>query len=93
MSYAEGEDERVLRAVQAIVEEGLAKPILIGRPNVIETRLKRFGLAISPAATSSSSTPTTIRATAPTSRPTSISPDAAASRRTAPARWCAPTTR
>ncbi len=46
--YAEGEDERVLRAVQAIVEEGLAKPILIGRPNVIETRLKRFGLAIQP---------------------------------------------
>ncbi len=46
--YAEGEDERVLRAVQAIVEEGLAKPILIGRPSVIETRLKRFGLAIQP---------------------------------------------
>ncbi|WP_043748481.1 NADP-dependent malic enzyme [Methylobacterium nodulans] len=44
--YAEGEDERVLRAVQAIVEEGLAKPILVGRPNVVETRLKRFGLSI-----------------------------------------------
>jgi malate dehydrogenase (oxaloacetate-decarboxylating)(NADP+) len=44
--YAEGEDERVLRAVQAIVEEGIAKPILIGRPNVVETRLKRFGLSI-----------------------------------------------
>ncbi|RVU20256.1 NADP-dependent malic enzyme [Methylobacterium oryzihabitans] len=44
--YAEGEDERVLRAVQAIVEEGLAKPILVGRPNVIETRLKRFGLSM-----------------------------------------------
>ncbi|ACA16924.1 Malate dehydrogenase (oxaloacetate-decarboxylating) (NADP(+)), Phosphate acetyltransferase [Methylobacterium sp. 4-46] len=44
--YAEGEDERVLRAVQAIVEEGLAKPILVGRPNVVEVRLKRFGLSI-----------------------------------------------
>ena len=46
--YAEGEDERVLRATQVVVEEGLAKPILIGRPAVIETRLKRFGLAIRP---------------------------------------------
>jgi malate dehydrogenase (oxaloacetate-decarboxylating)(NADP+) len=46
--YAEGEDERVLRAVQVVVEEGLAKPILIGRPAVVEMRLKRFGLAIRP---------------------------------------------
>ncbi|HMO29132.1 NADP-dependent malic enzyme [Enterovirga sp.] len=46
--YAEGEDERVLRAVQAVVEEGLARPILIGRPAVIETRLKRFGLSMTP---------------------------------------------
>ena len=46
--YAEGEDERVLRAVQAVVEEGLALPILIGRPAVIETRLARFGLSIRP---------------------------------------------
>ena len=44
--YAEGEDERVLRAVQAVVEEGIAKPILIGRPSVVETRLKRFGLSM-----------------------------------------------
>jgi malate dehydrogenase (oxaloacetate-decarboxylating)(NADP+) len=44
--YAEGEDERVLRAVQAIVEDGVAKPILVGRPRVVETRLKRFGLSI-----------------------------------------------
>ena len=44
--YAEGEDERVLRAVQAVVEEGIAKPILIGRPSVVESRLKRFGLSI-----------------------------------------------
>ncbi len=46
--YAEGEDERVLRAAQVVVEEGLARPILIGRPAVVETRLKRFGLDIRP---------------------------------------------
>jgi malate dehydrogenase (oxaloacetate-decarboxylating)(NADP+) len=46
--YAEGEDERVLRATQAVAEEGLARPILIGRPAVIEARLERFGLAIRP---------------------------------------------
>ena len=44
--YAEGEHERVLRAVQAIVEEGIARPILIGRPSVVQTRLERFGLSI-----------------------------------------------
>src|SRR3982750_2694501 len=46
--YAEGEDERVLRATQVIIEEGIAKPILIGRPSVVEARLKRFGLSIEP---------------------------------------------
>ena len=46
--YAEGEDERVLRAAQVALEEGLATPILIGRPSVIETRIKRFGLSIRP---------------------------------------------
>jgi malate dehydrogenase (oxaloacetate-decarboxylating)(NADP+) len=44
--YAEGEDERVLRAVQIAVDEGLAKPILIGRPQVIEQRLERLGLRV-----------------------------------------------
>ena len=44
--FAEGEDERVLRAAQALVEENAAEPILIGRPQIIETRLKRFGLRI-----------------------------------------------
>jgi len=42
--YAEGEDERVLRAVQVVLDEGLAKPLLIGRPAVIERRLKQLGL-------------------------------------------------
>ncbi|MBB3808128.1 NADP-dependent malic enzyme [Pseudochelatococcus contaminans] len=46
--YAEGEDERVLRAAQAIVEDGIARPILIGRPAVVETRLNRFGLSLKP---------------------------------------------
>jgi malate dehydrogenase (oxaloacetate-decarboxylating)(NADP+) len=44
--YAEGEDERVLRATQQVLEEKLAKPILVGRPSVVEARIKRFGLAI-----------------------------------------------
>jgi len=46
--YAEGEDERVLRAVQVVVDEGLAKPILIGRPGVIERYIERHGLRIRP---------------------------------------------
>jgi malate dehydrogenase (oxaloacetate-decarboxylating)(NADP+) len=46
--YAEGEDERVLRAAQVALEEGLAVPILIGRPSVIETRIQRFGLTLKP---------------------------------------------
>jgi malate dehydrogenase (oxaloacetate-decarboxylating)(NADP+) len=44
--YADGEDERVLRAAEVVLEEGIAKPILIGRPAVIETRLKRYGLTL-----------------------------------------------
>jgi malate dehydrogenase (oxaloacetate-decarboxylating)(NADP+) len=46
--YAEGEDERVLRAVQVVVDEGIARPILVGRPAVIERRIERFGLRIAP---------------------------------------------
>ena len=44
--YADGEDERVLRASQVLIEEGIALPILVGRPVVIEARLKRYGLSI-----------------------------------------------
>jgi malate dehydrogenase (oxaloacetate-decarboxylating)(NADP+) len=44
--YAEGEDERVLRAVQVVLEEKLARPILVGRPSVVDARIKRFGLAL-----------------------------------------------
>jgi malate dehydrogenase (oxaloacetate-decarboxylating)(NADP+) len=48
MVYAEGEDERVLRAVQIVVDEGLAKPTLIGRPQVVEQRIERLGLRVRP---------------------------------------------
>jgi malate dehydrogenase (oxaloacetate-decarboxylating)(NADP+) len=44
--YAEGEDERVLRATQVLLEDGIAIPILIGRPSVVESRIKRFGLSL-----------------------------------------------
>ena len=44
--YAEGEEETVLRAVQTVVDERLARPILIGRPDVIAARIKRIGLRI-----------------------------------------------
>ncbi|KQR68797.1 NADP-dependent malic enzyme [Rhizobium sp. Leaf341] len=46
--FSEGEDERVLRAAQVLLEEGTALPILIGRPQIIDQRLKRFGLRIRP---------------------------------------------
>jgi malate dehydrogenase (oxaloacetate-decarboxylating)(NADP+) len=46
--YAEGEDERVLRAVQVVIDEHLARPILVGRPTVIAKRIELFGLRIRP---------------------------------------------
>ena len=46
--YAEGEDWRVLRAAQVALDEGLARPILIGRPEVIANRVERLGLRIRP---------------------------------------------
>jgi len=48
--FAEGEDERVLRAAQVVLDEGLARLILVGRPAVIERRIERFGLRIKPGA-------------------------------------------
>ena len=48
VAYAEGEDDRVLRAVQVAVDDGLAKPILIGRPAVIGARIAKAGLRIQP---------------------------------------------
>jgi len=48
VAYAEGEDERVLRATQTVVDEGLARPVLIGRPEVIASRIERFGLRVKP---------------------------------------------
>ncbi len=48
VAYAEGEDERTLRAVQIALEEGLVKPILIGRPAVMAQRIERAGLRLKP---------------------------------------------
>ncbi|ASC65907.1 NADP-dependent malic enzyme [Achromobacter denitrificans] len=44
--FTEGEDERVLRAVQVVVDEGLARPILVGRPAVLLSRIEKFGLRL-----------------------------------------------
>ncbi|RZL98446.1 MAG: NADP-dependent malic enzyme, partial [Variovorax sp.] len=46
VAYAEGEDDRVLRAAQLAIDEDLARPILIGRPAVIEARIKKAGLRL-----------------------------------------------
>ncbi|HEU0222971.1 MAG TPA: NADP-dependent malic enzyme, partial [Paracoccaceae bacterium] len=46
--FAEGEDERVLRTAQAMLEEGMNTPILIGRPEVVVARCERFGLTVRP---------------------------------------------
>jgi len=46
--FAEGEEERVLRAVQVIVDEKLAAPILVGRPHILEQRIEKFGLRLRP---------------------------------------------
>ena len=48
IAFADGEDERVLRATQVLLEERIARPILIGRPSVIEARIERFGLHLRP---------------------------------------------
>ena len=77
--YAEGEDERVLRAAQVVLEEKLARPILVGRPSVVEARHQALRpLDPRRARISTSSIPRTIRATAPTCSPMSRSPAAAA---------------
>jgi malate dehydrogenase (oxaloacetate-decarboxylating)(NADP+) len=48
IAYAEGEDDRVLRAAQVVVDERLARPILVGRPETISARIKELGLRIQP---------------------------------------------
>src|SRR5688572_13387211 len=44
--FTEGEDERVLRAVQAVIDEGMARPTLVGRPDVIRARMEKLGLRL-----------------------------------------------
>src|SRR3546814_9350201 len=46
--FAEGEEERVLRAVQVAIDEKLARPLLVGRPAVIEHRISQYGLRLKP---------------------------------------------
>ena len=46
MAYCEGEEERVLRAAQIVVDEGIARPTLIGRPAIIAQRIEKFGLRL-----------------------------------------------
>ncbi|MEM7469667.1 MAG: NADP-dependent malic enzyme, partial [Pseudomonadota bacterium] len=46
VAYAEGEDLTILRGVQSVVDDGLAKPILVGRPDVITTRIRQLGLRL-----------------------------------------------
>jgi malate dehydrogenase (oxaloacetate-decarboxylating)(NADP+) len=46
VAYAEGEEERVLRAAQIVVDDGIARPTLIGRPAVIASRIEKFGLRL-----------------------------------------------
>ena len=48
IAYAEGEDDRVLRAAQIAVDDGLAFPVLVGRPDIIATRIERAGLRLEP---------------------------------------------
>jgi len=61
IAFADGEDERVLRATQVLLEDRIGVPILIGRPSVIEQRIKRFGLTLILAGILKSSTPRTTR--------------------------------
>ena len=51
--FADGEEERVLRAVEVLLDERLARPILIGRPEVVRARIERLGLHFSAEPTSS----------------------------------------
>jgi hypothetical protein len=46
VAYAEGEDERVLRAVQVVADEGLARPVLVGRASIIRARIEKLGLRL-----------------------------------------------
>ncbi len=46
LAYAEGEERRVLQAVQEVVDEGIARPILVGRPKIINQRIKELGLSL-----------------------------------------------
>src|SRR5262249_25784830 len=48
VAYAEGEEDQILRAVQVVVDEGLARPVLVGRSEVIDARVQALGLRLKP---------------------------------------------
>ncbi len=79
--FAEGEDERVLRAVQIVIDEGLARPIVVGRPAVLERQVEKLGLRIRPGhGLPGRQSRAATRVTAPTGRSTTRSPRARACR-------------
>ena len=91
--FAEGEEERVLRAAQALIDEGLARPILVGRPAVVSSRLKRLGLRLVEGRDFELTNPESDERFGNTGVFITESPSGAASRPTVPAKWCAPGTR
>jgi malate dehydrogenase (oxaloacetate-decarboxylating)(NADP+) len=70
VAYSEGEEERVLRAAQIVVDEHIARPTLIGRPAIIAQRIEKFGLRLQKGATTTSSTSSKTTATTTSGRPT-----------------------
>ena len=91
--FAEGEDERVLRAVHAMNEEGVGRPTIIGRPEVIELRCERHAIPLKIGRDFDLVNPETIRGIASTGALIIRSCSAAASRRTWRGRSCARTRR
>ena len=90
--FAEGEERRVLQAVQQLVDDKIAAPVLVGRPIVIESRIRELGLRMrGGGATSSSSTSSTTIALVSTRAITTASWAARGCRLSTRNRWCAPT--
>ncbi len=73
MAYADGEDERALRAAQLAIDDRIAHPILIGRPAVIAARIDKAGLRMQPGKDVEICDPETTPASASTGKPTTSS--------------------
>ncbi len=91
--FSEGEEEVILRAVQVICDDQTARPVLIGRPSVIESRIEKLGLRIRPGWISRLPTPSRTRATTITGPPTTSSWSARAYRPMQPRPSCVTTMR